>query len=273
MAKRDRMITRIVVCVLAALCVLTGPARAQFFIEDGKVSLAVSGGDRINKKVIIHNTTAENISVRAYWEDFTYRPPFDGTKSFVPAGTGERSLSQWVSFSPSEFMIPPFGQQEINYNVSVPAVIDGGHYGVLFFEKVGDPARSQTGMDIVTRVGCLFFIEPKDLVKKAELRDIAVVSRKLTGVFVNQSPVVTIPLITYYFMDDQGVVADRGEVKKLYLPPDASGTFEIPLPAALSAAKYTVVVNADLENGNAIVKELEITRDAADNFTISDIRD
>ncbi len=248
-------------------------ARAQYFIEGGKEVLAVSGGERINKSVIIHNSTAENISLKASWEDFQYEPPFDGTKSFVPAGTGTRSLSQWISFSSTPFIIPPFGQQQLNYTLSVPAVIKDGYYGVLFVERAGDPENTKTGLQIITRVGSLFFVEPKDAVRKAQIRDIAIAGTTLKGIFHNQSTVVLIPKMTYYFMDEQGVVADRGDIKALYLPPDGAGNFEIALPAGLAIGKNTLVINAELEDNNVVVKEVEITKDAAANLTILNTRD
>jgi hypothetical protein len=40
------MMLRIIFFVFCALGVLTGEARAQLFLEDGKVTLAVSGGDQ-----------------------------------------------------------------------------------------------------------------------------------------------------------------------------------------------------------------------------------
>ncbi|MEI8012856.1 MAG: hypothetical protein WCI27_10340 [Candidatus Omnitrophota bacterium] len=267
------MMPKIIFFVLAVLFCFTGIASAQFFIEGGKESLAVAGGDRISKSIIIHNTSSEGHTIRAYWEDFKYDPPFDGTKSFSPSGTGERSLGKWISFSPTEFTVPPFSQQKVNYTLVVPDDIDSGHYGVLFFEKVGDPVRVETGMQIITRVGSLFFVEPKDAVKKAEFQNIVLSEGKLKFSFYNHSAVVLIPDITYYFMDDQGVVADRGDIKKLYLPPDTAGAFDIDLPETLTAHVYTLVVNADLGDNNTVVKEIEISKDLSDKFTISTMRD
>lgn len=250
-----------------------GAAKAQFFLEQGKVSLAVSSGERMTKTFAIHNTTSESVPVRVYWEDFDYQPPYDGSKIFLPAGTGKSSASTWINYSPSEFTIPAFGKQTIDYVVSIPSELDGGHYGVMFFERSGDPIRDATGVQVVTRVGSLFFIEPKDAVKKAAVNDIKTFDEKLTGNFLNQCQVVLIPRMTYYIMDQDGLVSDRGEVKKIYVPPGASAGWELPLSKTLGAGRFTLVLNTDLEGGDAVVKEVDLLKDASGNVSIEQIRD
>jgi hypothetical protein len=117
------MVVRIIFLLFGVMGILTGAARAQLFLEDGKVVLAVSGGDHLTGSLLIHNTSADPAEIKVYWEDFEYRPPYDGTKNFLPAGTAPASASQWVSFSPQVFTMPGFGQQKIDYAVTVPSVI------------------------------------------------------------------------------------------------------------------------------------------------------
>ncbi|MBF0122832.1 MAG: hypothetical protein HQL21_05430 [Candidatus Omnitrophica bacterium] len=267
------MIKRITLLTIGLLCVFVGTAKAQFFIEEGKVVLAVSGGERVSKTLTIHNTTTESLDLKAYWEDFQYQAPYDGAKLFLAAGTATGSASQWISYAPQEFTIPAFGQKKLEYMVTVPPKIEGGHYGVLFFEKAGDPVRDATGVKIVSRVGCLFFIEAKDKKKIASLQDIKISSSIVSGTFENKGNVVSIPQITYYIMDDQGVAVDRGEIKKLYLPPEAIAPWEIPLISGLTAGHYTMVINADLEDGDVVVKEVDFVKDAKGTLTIGNVRD
>jgi hypothetical protein len=252
---------------------LVGAAHAQLFIEDGKVSLAVSGGERVEKSINVDNTSGEGQNVKVYWEDFQYQPPYDGTKSFLPAGTAPRSASQWVTCSPQEFHLDSFGKQRVDCIITIPAQIDGGYYGVLFFEKEEAPAKEQIGVNIVTRVGSLFFIEPKDKVKKAVIQDIKLVANALVGQFVNQGNVVLVPRMTYYVLDEGGMVANRGEAKKLYVPPGASAVWEIPLPENLGTGRHTFVVNCDLEEGDVVVKEIDLAGDSSGNLTIQGVRD
>jgi len=255
------------------VCLLTGTAKAQFVIENAKVVLAVSGGDRVNNSITIHNPTKEEADVKVYWEDFEYTAPFDGSKKFSPAGTLPGSASQWVNYMPQEFKIPGFGKQKIDFTVSVPADIQGGHYGVLFFEKVDLAQSNKTGIKIVFRTGALFFIEAKDSVKKADLQQIKVLDgKKITASFMNQSDVVLVPRTTYYIMDESAYIIDRGEVPTLYVPPGAVAPIEVVLPVSLKPGTYTFVLNADMEEGDVAVNEVEFMKDAAGNITIKDAR-
>ena len=102
------MIVRIIFLLFCAVGLLTAQAQAQLFLEQGKVSLAVSGGDHLNGTLLIHNTSSESADIKVYWEDFEYKAPYDGTKNFLPAGTAPGSASQWVAFSPQTFTLPPF---------------------------------------------------------------------------------------------------------------------------------------------------------------------
>jgi hypothetical protein len=264
---------RTILLAIVLLCALSGEARAQFLLEEGKVSLAVSGGDRITKSLLIDNITGESVAVRVYWEDFQYQPPYDGTKLFLPAATGQRTASLWVSFTPKEFTLPPYGKQEVSYTISLPSQIQGGYYGVLFFEKVNEPLKNVSGVDVITRVGCLFFIESKDSNRKAAIQDLQVVGNTVTGQFLNQGNVILIPRTTYNIMDDGGMVADRGEINTLYVPPSAAASWEVGLPGDLNTGHYTLVINSDLGEGDVIVKEIEFVKEAYGGLSIKSVRD
>ncbi len=262
------MIIKMILLVLSVVGMLTAEAHAQLFLENGKVTLAVSGGEHTNGSLLIHNTSSQQGDVKVYWEDFEYKAPYDGTKNFLPAGTAPASASQWVTFSPQVFTLPAFGQQRVDYTVSVPNQIQEGHYGVLFFERSSDMLMNDKGVTLVTRVGCLFFVEPKDKSKKAALQDIGVKANGLTASFVNQGNVILIPRTTYYVMQKDGLVTMRGESKKLYVPPGASAPLEISLKKQLKPGQYTLVVNSDLEEGDVVVKEIGLAVDDAGQLTV-----
>jgi len=268
------MIVRIVFMAFCAMGMLNAQAQAQVFLEQAKVSLAVSGGEHADGSLIIHNTSSQPADIKVYWEDFEYKAPYDGSKSFLPAGTTPVSASQWVTFSPQVFTMPGFGQQRIDYTVSVPSHIQEGHYGVLFFERNGSNISSgNDSVSVVTRIGTLFFIEPKGKVKKAVLQDMGLKANSITASFVNQGNVILIPRTTYYMMQEGGLVLLRGESKKLYVPPGTSAPFEIFLKKQLKAGRYTLVVNSDLEEGDVVVKEIGLAVDVSGQLTIENSRD
>jgi hypothetical protein len=261
------------VAVLYVLCGLAGSAKAQVFLEEGKVSLVVSGGERVNKSIVVHNTSAEDLDAKVYWEDFEYQPPYDGTKIFLPAGTTPVSAARWVTYSPQQLVLPSFGKQQINYTIDVPQRMTEGHYGVLFIERINKDIKDASGLNVITRVGCLFFIEPKDKVKKATLQDFSISPQnRLSGRFVNQGNIILIPRMTYYIMGEGDMVNDRGEVKKIYVPPGGSAAWEITLPDHLNAGRHTLIINSDLEEGDVVVKEIELNKDASGKWTIKNVQ-
>jgi len=262
------MIAKIIFLIFSVVGMLATDANAQLFLEQGKVVIAVSPGEHTRGSLLIHNTSSDKSIVKIYWEDFEYKTPYDGTKEFLPAGTAPGSASQWVIFSPQVFTLPAFGRQKIDYTVTVPSTIKEGHYGVLFFERSSDPLNSDTGVTLVTRVGCLFFIEPKEKNKKADLQNMGIKDSSFTTTFVNQGNVVLIPHTTYYIMEGEGVVLIRGEAKKLYVPPGASASLEIPLKKKFKPGQYTLVVNSDLEDGDVVVKEIGLTVDPSGQLVI-----
>ena len=255
--------------MLCLVGLLTGEAKAQLFLENAKVVLAVSGGEHLNGSMIIHNMSPEPANIKVYWEDFDYTAPYDGAKKFFPAGTAPGSASQWVTFSPQVFSVPPMGQQTVAYVVAVPSIIQGGHYGVLFFERAPDAVKTgKEDLSIVTRVGCLFFIEPKDKKKNALIQNIVLKANSITASFVNQGDVVLIPRTTFYIMSLDGMVFSRGVANNVYVPPGAAGTLVIALKKQLNQGHYTVVVNCDLEDGDVVVKEIGLIVDSSGQLSL-----
>src|SRR4051812_31529404 len=96
-------------------------AGAQVFIEQGKVNLTVTPDKTVTGEVTVNNTSNKELKAKVYWEDFVYQPPFDGAKKFMPAGTSQVSLANWIQFSPRDVVLPPFGKKNIGYTIQVPA--------------------------------------------------------------------------------------------------------------------------------------------------------
>jgi hypothetical protein len=157
--------------------------------------------------------------------------------------------------------------------MTVPSQAKGGYYGVLFFEKKSAPLSTGTALDIVTRVGCLFFIESKDSTRKGAIEGLQISADTLSGSFINQGDVVLIPTTTYYIMDEGGMVVDRGEVGKLYLPPGATAPWQFNVPGNLGSGRYSLIINSDLGEGNVVVKEIALAKDASGRITIEGTRD
>ncbi len=263
--------------VAALVLVLCGSpaARAQILIEEGKIFRNVRPGETVVGTLRVHNTSRSRmLRLRAYWQDFEYVPPYDGTKTFLPAGSTRTSCADWVGFAPETFDLEPGGVQEVRYTIRVPQDVRGGHYGVLFFEAGGSGGAGELGMSIVARVGTLFFLETVGKHKTADLREIAASGKEVTAVFVNTGDVILLPRGLYYVMDAQGRVLGRGKIPRRYLPPGAETPVSIPLELDKDrpAGILTIVATFDLEEGVALVREIDVRRTPEGDIVVVDVR-
>ncbi|MCB9757894.1 MAG: hypothetical protein H6753_05680 [Candidatus Omnitrophica bacterium] len=236
----------IAIVIVCGVWFFSTNACAQVMIEQGKVIIKANPGETIVNKLPIHNTSGTNsINLRAYWEDFIYTAPFAGEKDFMAAGTSEYSASRWINFSPQQFTLQSKGSQMISYSIQVPVDAKGGYYGVLFLEEGGGNPDGNIGVSVVTRVGALFFIEITNSVRKCKIEHLKYADKKFSGDFTNLGDVILIPDSTYYILDQEGLVAERGEIKKFYLPPQKTAAFDVEIGEKLPVGKFTAVLTFD----------------------------
>lgn len=259
------------VASLILISLFSSNVYAQIMIEQGKIVIKANPAEAVVNTITVHNTSkAAAIHLRAYWEDFVYIAPFDeGKKDFTAAGTGPYSASRFVNFSPQEFTIKPGGTQKISYAIQMPEDAKGGYYGTLFLEESGAKASTKIGVSIVTRIGSLFFIESTDSKKTAVMDNHQVNGNQITADFTNTGNVIMIPDSTYYVLDKEGMVADRGDIKKFYLPPDKKVPYKIDLSKDLSPGPYTLISTFDLGDGESLTDELEFVKNADATISIA----
>ena len=245
---------------------------ADVMVETGKIKLAVTPGETIVDTIPVHNTTDKPLEIRVYWQDFRYTKPYNGSKEFLPAGSIDTSCSNWVNFKPKRFRLPPFGRMDVDYSVNVPENAEGGYYGVLFFESGADKVKG-TGLSIVTRIGTLFFLETVDRDKTAKIADLKTIEGGIEGTFTNAGNVNLLPKGTFYLLDKQGIVVERGEVPIFYIPPQAKNNFEIKFSEDLTPGEYSCIITFDLEDSYSVVSEIDIGKDARSNFRIFSVRE
>jgi len=262
----------ITIGAVLAMCVCR-IAAAQVFIEDGKVKLSAAPGENVTGTLILHNTSDKDVDMKVYWEDFVYKPPYDGSKDFLPMGTTDSSAADWVTFSTNTLMFGPFAKRTVQYTVNTPDIFDRGHYGVLFFENAEKKASAQKGLNVVTRVGCLFFIEPAAKDKTADLKDYVISRDGIDARFVNAGNVILVPDGTFYIIDKEGTVFDRGAMEKIYLPPGKEAPYRISFSRDIVEGEYTAVLTISLEDDDVIVREVDFSKSGPMDLNISDIRD
>ncbi|MDD2702420.1 MAG: hypothetical protein PHC33_00185, partial [Candidatus Omnitrophica bacterium] len=167
-------------------------------------------------------------------------------------------------------------RQIVNYRVKVPEGSAGGHYSVLFFESSfgGKDSSEGVGMDLVVRIGSLFYIEPEGTtIRAAELNNLSI---KRTGNALeikadlkNTGNVDSTCAGTFHIMDAQGMVIARGEFNKVYTLPGDSVQLVSSTQEEVFKGRYDVVITLDLgraleeigQRGPVITKEayLEIS--------------
>jgi hypothetical protein len=237
---------------------LLSKADCTVFIEQGKIVHPIIPGTNVTGTVTVHNAGDDHQKVRVYWEDFEYVQPFDGTKKFTPALSSKYSLASWIKFTPQELDMPPFARKEISYVIDTPEDFQGGRYGVMFFEPMAPQVDIKTGMNLVSRVGSIFFLESTDKSKTVMIENFTAGEKGIEADFSNRGNVIIIPEATFYVMSDDGRAVDRGDVPKIYVPPGATAKYKINFNNDFPAGNYTIILTVDLQEEDVIVKEIDI---------------
>ncbi len=271
-------VSKILWLFFCAFCFLN-PAQVEASgvrINPTKVRLIIPQGESRSGIIEVENPSEESFVVKAYLQDWVYTSLQNGTKEFFPPGTTPFSCSDWISVSLSEFVIPAYGSQKINYTVKVPPGAEGGHYAVLFFESLLQETKVKrfTDLGVIVRIGALFYIEPETTIKRwAEVKNLMLENKqkdKTLGVKLDFSNTGNVDITcrgTFALMDKLGMVAARGEFNDVYsLPRDKAkltAVWKEPLPKG----KYDLILTFDigksleeagLGRGPVITKEAEI---------------
>lgn len=249
-------------------------------IDQAKVRLVIPAGVSKSGRLEVTNDSEEPKQVKVYAEDWTYEKP-DGSKNFYDANTTFRSSSNWISFSPAEFLVPAFGKAYVNYVVKVPAdVQSGGYYSVLFFESTMGGAKPQDTIDamavvpVAIRVGTLFYIEIEgtqrpsiELSKFSVERADSSEPLKVQLDFENTGNIDLTCGGTYDIMDNKNMVYARGEFGNIYTMPKDKASFTAQWKDAIPKGSYDIIVTLDLgkaweelgiKKGPVLVKEARL---------------
>jgi len=153
--------------------------------DSPRVEMSVDPGKGQSGYISIFNyDEEETIRVKAYINDLIYLP--DGSNDFLPAGVTPWSVADWLKIAPTEFNIPPKGEAKVRYRTDVPKGVEGGRYGVVFFETSPSlkELKDKTGATINVRIGSIFLITVKGTERyNTELEDLAVGKPDENGVF------------------------------------------------------------------------------------------
>ena len=243
-------------------------------IDNPKIKVELSVGQNYSDSIIITNPSQETVAVKAYLEDFAYVSPFDGEKSFHAPGTSKFSLADWINFSPQEFTISPYGRQKVSLSIRPDIEFSSVHCGVLFFEtSIGTTYEDGQAINVLGRIGSLIFVEPEEKIKQASFEDVEGKIRSLEGNFTNSGNSFLHVQGVFYVMDKEGMIYDRGQLQELYLLPGDTANMAINLAENLSTGTYTMVVTFDMEDDDALIKEIDFSLDSSGKVRVLEVRD
>ncbi|MBP9854054.1 MAG: hypothetical protein KBD53_04210 [Candidatus Omnitrophica bacterium] len=235
--------------------------------------LTVTPGETVVDSMALHNVGSTTANVKIYWQDFTYLPPFTGKKDFSQPGTSPYSMASWITFSPQIVTLPPQSKRDIDFTIKVPEDAKGGHYGVLFFEQGGAVGTKNTGVNIVTRLGSLFFVETVNRDKTSTIDNIKIEEQAVKGTFTNKGDVFLFPRGIFYLTDQEGIAIERGEIEKIYLTPGNTADFTIKVNDQLAVGNYTMVLTFDLDDGDSVIKEIDFSKSDSGQLNMIAVRD
>ncbi|HTL71118.1 MAG TPA: hypothetical protein VL404_07495, partial [Candidatus Eisenbacteria bacterium] len=197
-----------------------------------------------------------------------YLPGGKGEKQFLPLGTTALSSGKWITFTPQEEVLKPFGRITVRYTIKVPEEAKGGYFSVLFLETALGIAKDEEGANVLVsgRIGALFFIHVKGTVdKKGEIRNVEIKAPEgnkpleIATTFANTGNVDVTVGGNFLLMDSEENVAARGTLDPIYTFPGATETGVTKWVGRLAPGKYQALLTYDLGKGQSLVEERTLT--------------
>jgi hypothetical protein len=263
-------------CLLAFLALpCTGFCGEVVSLDQSKIRLSIAPGQTATGYITVENNSTEPKAVKVYLEDWYYLPPFDGSKEFIAAGGSKLSCADWITFSPADLTLGPYGKQKVSYTVKMPASVQGGRYACMFFEnQMGNSSgfSGGVGVNVSMRLACLFYVESAGSIQlEAGFSNFSVKKTpKGTAIALDVTNKGNADMTcqgTYNMMDAQGMVQARGDLSTVYTFPGDTGTSSALWSLPLEKGSYDLVLTLDLgkareeagmERGPVLVKEARV---------------
>jgi hypothetical protein len=187
-------------------------------------------------------------SVNDLWFD-----PSTNEKIFGAPGTLPRSASNWVTFVPATFTVPPHGTATVKVMVTPPPGASGGSYAVLFVESKPELSRDPSGSGRAVyanlRLGALLLLTAKGTADyRVDVRDAS-----LTRPGANQNLAVTFRLrnagnahifpnarVTVTNAEKRVVARAAAEIRRLF--PGQEDSVSVTWAGSLPPGAYTAVL-------------------------------
>jgi len=244
-------------------------------LTNPRVFIKAKPGDVVSGRLRIENPTSDTLQIHVEMQDWRYTS-YDGAKNFFPAGTFHSSCSQWISYAPDDFVLQPYGRQDISYTVKIPDDARGGYYGVMFFQTaLGKVQQEEQGVavNVVGRIGSLFYVDIEGTIEReARIENVQIENSPdrflFQTDFINVGNTYINAKGSIVVLDSNNMVKIRHEVNNIYTLPQDSARLSASVAEGLPQGKYLLVLTLNFEQESTPwVKEIDFEVDAAGNVT------
>lgn len=278
--RKSFLITAILLIYFASLPLIThGLGVSLMRLKTPKVRVSVPPGGSTSEEIEIENPAGEEMAIRVYVEDWVYSSQ-DGAKNFSAPGTTETSCSNWITFSPKDFSLPPYGKRIIHITVNVPEDAIGANYSVIFFETLLSPASKDPGtasVNLMGRLGTLIYVQSEGTIeKKVDFFNLKIARKKdepgyqITGDIANRGNCNSNIDGTFNIIDNEGNVFARGAFNTAYTLQGDKAVMTAGWDENLPKGEYFIVVSLDA-GGTPIIGELTVEIDDKGTIAKSEI--
>ena len=255
----------------------------SFRVDKSKVRMIIPAGASQAGTLKVYSQSADRIKLKIHFEDWSYSYQQDGSKDFYPPGTTSFSCSDWISTSPQEFTLPPYGAQTVNYVAKIPEGAQGSYCTVMFFETAFmpevdgtpmNPDELRVGTALNVKLGSLFYLEVQDTVKRqVELKNLSLTQDAAAKFFAvnldlkNTGNADITGKGTFDLIDEKGIVYARGEFNAVYTQPGQEAKLTGIWKKLIDSGRYDLIMTIDLGKvleeaslgrGPTIVKEAQV---------------
>lgn len=225
-------------------------------------------GESYTGSIVVRNMTTEAQPVRIYQTDYSFSA--DGTSSFDAAGSTPRSNAKWITLSTTQVVVPPSGDANVAYTVTVPqdASLRGTYWSTVMVEGASTAApsptgRRQVGLGVVMR----YAVQLATHLQATGTRKLTFPTHKLTAdsgggralelSFENVGERAYRPLLWIEVYDAQGALRLTAKQQRGLLYPGTSGVQKFALNA-LPPGTYKAVVFADIGNDEVLAAQYRL---------------
>lgn len=182
----------------------------------------------------------------------------DGNKKAVPAGSTERSCTNWMTLNPTFFELNPNESAEIDVLMNVPSTGNTSTWGMIIVQAVKEKSASQadkemaTGVVIVPRIVALVQQSPKSntnyngtIQNLKEITKEGNVQREFEVEVENTGDKVLDAKVSLALANIMTAEEERFDSEKVTVYPGSTRKITLKLPKAIATGKYALAAILD----------------------------